>query len=416
MLEFKNYCTKVGLNVETMLTPKVSSTYGATRASSAIHRTGTDYVVLHTTGGTASARNEALNLHNNEGGGQSFNAVADAGGVYETVAFANVAHHAGDKSVNCRSLGFELVDNEQDKGYPNFIKYVAYAMAQAGIKPSATTVKWHNEIVPTGCGAYLRNKGKDAVIADLLHYYNVARGEGGSVAPTPQPIDGMKFKVGDLLEFSKAYENHHMQGEVALPQTNHLGRGYGYVVHVYPKDNNPYAVAKTKGGQAVVGVREVNVYRINQDDILKGATAPTTPAPAPSGDIKVGQAVTIANHAKTYATGQAIPSGYLGHKDTALEVASDKVLLKGIMSWVWKKDLVGGATTTPPKPAAPAPAPTIGVGSTVRINGGATHYATGQAIPSGYLGHVDTVLEITSDKVLLKGIMSWVWKKDVSKV
>ncbi|WZU02707.1 N-acetylmuramoyl-L-alanine amidase [Erysipelothrix sp. D19-032] len=50
------------------------------------------------------------NLANNEGT-NSFNAVADANEVYETVRFSDVAHHAGDKDVNQRSIGVELVES-----------------------------------------------------------------------------------------------------------------------------------------------------------------------------------------------------------------------------------------------------------------------------------------------------------------
>lgn len=272
MMDFNEYDKKVGLNTQTMLTPKVSSTYGATRASTSAHRTGTKFVVLHTTGNTASARNEALNLYNNEGGGQSFHAVADKDGVYETVAFANVAHHAGHKPSNCESLGFELVDADQDAGYQNLIKYVGYAMAQVGLYPSHSTVKFHNEIVQTSCGSYLRSKGKDQIIADLIKYYNVAKGDGSVPTPTPTPDpkpNGLQFKVGDLIEFSYLYENHHLENQIAVPYKNHLGRGYGYVVAVYPLDNNPYVVAKEKGGKPIGGVRPVNIYRAYDSDILK---------------------------------------------------------------------------------------------------------------------------------------------------
>lgn len=70
-------------------------------------------------------------------------------------------------------------------------------------------------------------------------------------------------------------------------------------------------------------------------------------------------------------------------------------------------------STTPPAVSTPAPStPVIAVGSKVNIVG--TKYATGQTIPSEQKGSkVHTVMQITGERVLLKEIMSWVYKSDV---
>ena len=49
----------------------------------------------------------------------------------------------------------------------------------------------------------------------------------------------------------------------------------------------------------------------------------------------------------------------------------------------------------------------------VKVKSSATHYATGQAIPSFVKGKEYTVMEKQSDRVLLKEIMSWVKTSDI---
>jgi N-acetylmuramoyl-L-alanine amidase len=53
------------------------------------------------------------------------------------------------------------------------------------------------------------------------------------------------------------------------------------------------------------------------------------------------------------------------------------------------------------------------VGDKVKIKSSATHYATGQNIPSWVKGKTYTIMQVKTDRVLLKEIMSWVYKKDV---
>ena len=57
------------------------------------------------------------------------------------------------------------------------------------------------------------------------------------------------------------------------------------------------------------------------------------------------------------------------------------------------------------------PKPTLRVGSKVKITG--TRYATGQVIPTWVKKRTHTVQQITKDRVLLKEIQSWVYRKDV---
>ena len=56
-------------------------------------------------------------------------------------------------------------------------------------------------------------------------------------------------------------------------------------------------------------------------------------------DFTVGQKVRVKQSAKKYATGQTIPDWVKGRTYTIMQVKSDRVLLKEIMSWVYQTDV-----------------------------------------------------------------------------
>lgn len=55
----------------------------------------------------------------------------------------------------------------------------------------------------------------------------------------------------------------------------------------------------------------------------------------------------------------------------------------------------------------------VKVGQKVRLKSSAAKYATGQTIPSKYKGKTYTVMQVKSDRVLLKELYSWVLIKDI---
>lgn len=72
-------------------------------------------------------------------------------------------------------------------------------------------------------------------------------------------------------------------------------------------------------------------------------------------------------------------------------------------------------TVSESKPA-PKPKPVaIKAGDRVMINSSASRYATGETIPASRKKPAYTVMQATPDRVLLKEIMSWVYRKDVRK-
>ena len=127
-------------------------------------------------------------------------------------------------------------------------------------------------------------------------------------------------------------------------------------------------------------------------------------------DLVVGLKVKILKTADKYVTGEKIPDRIKGAIDEVMQISKDgnSVLLKGIYSWVWLKDII------------PAVVEDLGfkVGDKVKVLKSAKKYATGEIIPDRIKGLSDEIMQLSKDgkSVLLKGIYSWVWATDVEKV
>lgn len=158
------------------------------------------------------------------------------------------------------------------------------------------------------------------------------------------------------------------------------------------------------------GISNPNLISVGQTLRING-TAKSAPAPkktTTSSAIKVGDRVTLNRSASKYYTGESILNSVKGRTYTVMQVASGRVLLKEIMSWVYTKDVSKGGSS-------PAPAP-IKVGDKVTINNSANKYANVNVkIPSSVKGKTYTVQQVGKGQVLLKEIVSWVRTSDVTK-
>lgn len=81
-------------------------------------------------------------------------------------------------------------------------------------------------------------------------------------------------------------------------------------------------------------------------------------APSPVVGVKEGQTVTLSASASKYATGESIPASIKGKKYTVLQVKSDRVLLKEILSWVKKADVASNVKPVKEYVQLPKSAPT----------------------------------------------------------
>lgn len=185
----------------------------------------------------------------------------------------------------------------------------------------------------------------------------------------------------------------------------------------YAKDavdkNKGYKVFDSKGKVVYSGKKTSTSNQPKPSTNSKPATNTTT-----SNKLKVGQTVTVKKTATKFATGQSMASFVKGSKYKIKQVQSDRVLLDKIDSWVKNSDIVEyspSKTTVTTKDAKTTTknTKTIKVGDTVTVKKTASKFTTGQSIASFVKGSKYKVLQVKSDSVLLDGINSWVYKKDL---
>lgn len=130
-----------------------------------------------------------------------------------------------------------------------------------------------------------------------------------------------------------------------------------------------------------------------------------------TNDFTVGNMAKIKKSAKRFATGETIASHAKGKSYKIIQTKGNQVLLDSIMSWVYKKDLVGykGSGSNKKK----AKKKSYKTGDTVTLKKNAKRFATGETIANHAKGKKYKIIQTKSNQVLLDGIMSWVKKSDV---
>lgn len=193
-----------------------------------------------------------------------------------------------------------------------------------------------------------------------------------------------------------------------------------YLIKEFPsiKDVNVVQHNKWSGKNCPRHLR-VGDLGINWKEFIAGvkgtsstATKPTKPPKyeTTNTNFKVGDTVRVKKTAHTFATGQSIASFVKGSTYKVLQRGSNRLLLDGIMSWVKTSDVEKVGATSKPSNNKPKPSSS----NKVTLKTSATRYATGELIPKSIKGKQYTVMQERSGQVLLKEIMSWVYKKDVS--
>lgn len=121
--------------------------------------------------------------------------------------------------------------------------------------------------------------------------------------------------------------------------------------------------------------------------------------------------VTLKSSATRYATGESIPTRYKNKTYTVIQERIDQVLLKEIMSWVYKKDVSGYVENNTSKPPVTKTPKTFKVGQKVKIKSSADKYSrTNVKIPARYKNKTMTIQQLSKDDVLIKEVYSWVKK------
>ena len=149
-----------------------------------------DRIVVHYTGTTASARNNATYFSRNENQGASAHYFVDdiMPEIYQSVAEGDTAWHAGNWDMNCRSIGIEVVSAGEDFSEVEIAKLawlVQKLMAKYGI--GASGVIRHYDVTGKLCPAPYVDAGKWAALKARITGGGsgvAAGGGGGGTAPS----------------------------------------------------------------------------------------------------------------------------------------------------------------------------------------------------------------------------------------
>lgn len=178
----------------------------------------------------------------------------------------------------------------------------------------------HNMFANTSCpGQYLQSRFQE--LADTVN--KILDGESTpESAPSPTPSGAYLVKV------------------TASALNIRQGVGTGTPVVGCIRDKGTYTIVETQGnwGRLKSGAGWICLDYTKRVD---GNVAPSQPS---NPSFSKGQKVTLKTSANKYCTGQTIPSWVKGKTYTIIQVGSgnthpDGVLLKEIMSWVYKSDI-----------------------------------------------------------------------------
>ena len=152
-----------------------------------------DRIVVHYTGTTASARNNATYFSRNEGQGASAHYFVDdiSPEIYQSVAEGDTAWHAGNWDMNCRAIGIEVVSAGEDYSGTEITKLawlVQKLMAKYGIGSSG--VIRHYDVTGKLCPAPYVAASKWAALK--------ARITGGATAPSGGEASAPSGTVAEL--------------------------------------------------------------------------------------------------------------------------------------------------------------------------------------------------------------------------
>ena len=143
----------------------------------------------------------------------------------------------------------------------------------------------------------------------------------GGNTPTPAPTTNGR-KVGDVVNINGVYTSSMSTNKLKPAVTS------GKITKIVNGANNPYLL------------NDGNIGWINESCIVGSGSNTSNNTTS----FSKGQTVTLKTTASKYCTGQTIPSSVKGKRYTIMQVGSgnthpDGVLLKEIMSWVYKADV-----------------------------------------------------------------------------
>lgn len=189
------------------------------------------------------------------------------------------------------------------------------------------------------------------------------------VKPSTQPNTDTKYRVqvgafkdiAGVVKYAKAVEDKTGYTTYITEVDGWLKVQVGAFVVKKGADTRLASVKKAGYKDAFVTTKSGNAVSLTepQNEPAQSVVKPPVVAPKPSSNTTnlKSKKVTINAGAKTYATGGSIPSRVKGVEYTVQDDRGDRVLIKEIISVVFKKDVTVIGIGDKPKQVAPKPAP-----------------------------------------------------------
>lgn len=277
------------------------------------------FIVVHNTANDASAENE-INYMKNNNNEVSFHYAVDDKEAVQGIEFNRNAWHAGDGANgngNRNGIAIEICYSKSggdrfNKAEQNAIELIADLLKKYGW--GTDKVKKHNDFCNTSCPHRTKEHWND--------FINAISNKLDSNTNTSNNNNTLRYKIGETVTINGVYTSS------TSTQKLNPARRTGTITKIIPGANNPYLLDDGNLGWAndncIVGV---------------GSSAPST-----SVNFSEGQSVLLKASATKYCTGETIPAWVKSKKYTIMQVGKgnthpDGVLLKEIMSWVYKKDV-----------------------------------------------------------------------------
>jgi hypothetical protein len=300
----------------------------------------------------------------------------------------NRAYTSSSKSNDCQAITVEVSNCEiggewkiSDAAWNSLVALAVdvcqrynFRLEYDGTKNGSLTR--HNMFAATSCpGPYLQNRFSE--LAETVNKILDGEQSRPTVVPTPEPTNK---KVGDIVTINGVY--------TASNSTKKLkpARNTGTITKIVNGALNPYLLDNG------------NLGWVNDSVIIEQKNEPT-PAPVQPTKLSTNE-LADAIQAGKYGNGAERFNKLKaeGYTDAEINAAQDEVNRR-----------YGAKPTTSNKPVE------IRNGDKVQIKSNATHYVTGQAIPSWVKNKTYTVMQKGEGKSLLREIMSWVYDRDLTK-
>ncbi len=364
-------------------------------------------ITIHNTANDASAKNEISYMITNNNQVSYHYAVDDVRAVQGMPLDRN-AWHAGDGRSgygNRNTIGIEICYSKSGgdrflKAEQNAAELTARLMLQYGWgvdKVNAKEINTHQ----SRSGKYCPHRTLDMGIGRFWTMVKNKYAElSGKPLPTPTP-EPTPQPSGDSYLVKVTTD--------ALNIRN--GAGTNYAVTGCIRDKGTYTIVETQGnwGRLKSGAGWIC---LDYTQKVSGGNTPT-PEPTTNGR-KVGDVVNINGvYTSSMSTNKLKPAVTSGKITKIVNGANNPYLLNdGNIGWINESCIVGSRSNTSNNTTS------FSKGQTVTLKTTASKYCTGQTIPSSVKGKRYTIMQVGSgnthpDGVLLKEIMSWVYKADV---